>query len=103
MIGFSVICMHRSFSWGTAVLLASRTVLPFLWWLVYGKMKRILALIKELEFFKEKHDLVRISRYSKVAIVCAILTFLRPLARIIWYVVFPDTSTEAFSGFFFCL
>ncbi|GIY23780.1 hypothetical protein CEXT_432961 [Caerostris extrusa] len=64
--GFRHNVFYSYITLGNVFVLAAKMLPLLLWWLTYKRMKYLLALVEDLEFFKERCDFARISKTMQV-------------------------------------
>ncbi|GFQ79947.1 uncharacterized protein TNCT_420911 [Trichonephila clavata] len=85
VMAFKIFCVSQTLKWGTVFSAIIKVIPLILWWLVRLRMKKILSLVKKLDFFGEEISTrERISKFSKMVTVGAIsLIFLQSVIRIL--------------------
>ncbi|GFY48059.1 uncharacterized protein TNIN_177671 [Trichonephila inaurata madagascariensis] len=92
VITFKIFCVSRTLNWGTVFSAMIKLIPLILWWLVRLRMKKILFLVKKLDFFGEEIiTRERNSKFSKMVTASALsMIFLQPMVRILIITIFPE-------------
>ncbi|GFY05533.1 uncharacterized protein TNCV_4370431 [Trichonephila clavipes] len=85
VVAFKIFCVSRTLNWGTVFSAITKLIPLILWWLIRLRMKKILSLVKKLDFFGEEIIIrERISKLSKMVTIGVLsMIFLQSIIRIL--------------------